>query len=109
VDAPQGQLRAELTDESGNPIAPFTLDNCEVLSANSTLAQVRWSAGDDLTALAGRPVRIRFQLTNGALYAFWVSRDRTGRSDGYVAAGGPGYTGLVDTVGNAALAAPAGT
>ena len=99
VDAPQGQLRAELTDESGGPLAPFTLDQCEVLSTDSTLAQIRWSGGDDLAALAGRPVRIRFHLTNGALYAFWVSCDRTGRSDGYVAAGGPGYIGFIDTVG----------
>jgi len=28
-----------------------------------------------------------------------VSRDATGRSDGYVAGGGPGYTGSTDTVG----------
>jgi len=41
-------------------------------------------------------------LTNGSLDAFWVSRDESGRSDGYVAAGGPGYTGPTDTVGKTA-------
>jgi len=46
---------------------------------------------------------LRFELTSGSLYAFWVSRDETGRSDGYVAGGGPGYPGPVDTVGRAAL------
>jgi hypothetical protein len=48
-------------------------------------------------------MNFRFSLTNGSLYAFWVSRDESGRSDGYVAGGGPGYPGTVDTVGRAAL------
>jgi hypothetical protein len=53
--------------------------------------------------VCGKPVRFRFALRDGSLYAFWVSRDGTGRSDGYVAGGGPGFTGLTDTVGRAAL------
>jgi hypothetical protein len=36
----------------------------------------------------------------GSLYAFWVSPESTGASHGYVAAGGPGFTGPTDTVGN---------
>jgi len=45
-------------------------------------------------------VRFRFHLRNGALYAFWVSPDKSGASRGYVAAGGPGFTGPTDTVGS---------
>jgi hypothetical protein len=101
-----GQLRAELVNEAGNAIAPFTIDNCKPLSQDSTLAQIRWKNGDDLYAFAGKPVRIRFELTDGSLYAFWVSRDATGRSDGYVAAGGPGYPTRIDTVGRAVLSRP---
>lgn len=37
---------------------------------------------------------------NGQLYSFWVSPDLTGASDGYVAAGGPGFTTAIDTVGS---------
>jgi hypothetical protein len=44
-------------------------------------------------------------LKNGALYSFWVSRDASGRSDGYVAGGGPGFTGPTDTVGRASIEA----
>jgi hypothetical protein len=40
-------------------------------------------------------VRIRFNLTNGALYAFWFA-DKTGASRGYLAGGSPGHSGLVD-------------
>lgn len=52
---------------------------------------------------AGRPVRFRFQLTNGSLYSFWVSPEESGASYGYVGAGGPGFTEPTDTVGKAAL------
>jgi len=48
-------------------------------------------------------VRLRFHLRSGRLYAFWVSPDASGASGGYVAAGGPGFTGPTDTVGVAAL------
>jgi hypothetical protein len=44
---------------------------------------------------------MRFHLTNGQLYSFQVSPDLSGASHGYVAAGGPGLTGPVDTTGNA--------
>ena len=105
VDAPEGLIRAAVLDQAGQPIEPFTLDNCHPVTSDSTLAQVAWKASSDLSALRGKPVRFRFELTNGSVYAFWVSRDETGRSDGYVAGGGPGYTGLRDTVGRAALGA----
>ncbi len=47
----------------------------------------------------GKPVRFRFHLTSGRLYAFWVSPETSGASQGYVAAGGPGFTGATDTTG----------
>ncbi len=103
ADCPQGALRAEILDESGQVIEPFTLANSIPLSADSTLAPLGWKNAEDLASLAGRPVRFRFELQRGALYAFWVSRDETGRSDGYVAGGGPGYLGATDTVGLSAL------
>jgi len=100
-----GELRVEILDEAGKPIAPFTLENCNPISCDSTLEPVTWKGADSVAALAGRPVRFRFTLQDGALYAFWVSRDATGRSDGYVAGGGPGFTGMTDTVGRVSLEA----
>lgn len=91
-----------MLDEAGRELAPFTRDACVPVSGDHTLAAVRWQGGEDLSALRGRPVRFRFELSDGELYAFWVSRDDSGRSDGYVAAGGPGFTGPTDTVGRSA-------
>ena len=107
ADVPQGTLRAEVIDMKGNPVEPFTLANSIAFTGDSTLTQLRWKGGDDLTSLAGRAVRFRFQVENGKFYSFWVSRDATGRSDGYVAGGGPGFTSDIDTVGRASLEAEA--
>ena len=91
ADCPQGELRAEILDAASSQVLcpPFT-----AVKTDST----RHPLGD-VSAFTNRPVRFRFSLRRGALYAFWVSRDATGRSDGYVAGGGPGYTGHIDTVG----------
>ena len=99
VDSPQGELRTEVLDEAECAIPPFSLAACDPVSVDSTRHRVTWSGGGDLSGLAGRRVRFRFKLTNGRLYAFWVSPDASGASHGYVAAGGPGFTGGTDTVG----------
>jgi hypothetical protein len=99
VDAPHGSLAAEILDEHGTPIEPFTKENCVPVALDSTRQPITWKGAPDLSPLHGRPVRIRFHLTNGALYAFWISPDETGASHGYVAAGGPEFTGPLDTVG----------
>jgi hypothetical protein len=107
ADACRGELRVEVLDRAGRPIAPFTADNCLPLRSDRTLAAVRWKGVPDLSALAGRPVRFRFYLRSSDLFAFWISPDECGASYGYTAAGGPGFSGPRDTMG-AAVATHAG-
>jgi hypothetical protein len=99
ADCPHGELKAEVLDKDGKAIEPFTVTNCEPVSCDKTLAALTWKGSADLSAVAGKPVRFRFHLNNGGIYAFWVSPDKSGASHGYVAAGGPGFTGPTDTVG----------
>jgi hypothetical protein len=99
VDAPEGELRAEVLDERGEVLAPFSALKCVAVRADKTLQGVTWKDGPDLAPATGKTVRFRFHLRNGKLYAFWVSPEASGASHGYVAAGGPGFTGLTDTVG----------
>jgi hypothetical protein len=103
VAAGQGRLEAEVLDERDQPVPPFTRSNCVPISADKTLAPVTWNGAGDLSALAGRPIKLRFHLRKGALYSFWISPDANGASHGYVAGGGPGFDGPTDTVGRAAL------
>jgi len=105
VAAAEGELRAEILDEKGQVIRPFSRDNCASVRADKTLNKVTWEGAADLSTVAGKPVRFRFHIRNGRLYAFWVSPDESGASHGYVAAGGPGFTGPTDTVGAASLSA----
>jgi hypothetical protein len=100
VEAPTGELRAEVLDPQGNVLAPFTRAGCLVVRGDHTCRPVRWQGGADLFRLAGRPIRFRFALTAGKLYAFWVSPNATGASHGYVAGGGPRFRGPTDTVGS---------
>ena len=106
VDAAAGELRVEVLNKDGDVIEPFSRDACEAIRANKTLQPVVWRGTDDferdLSAVAGQEVRLRFHLKKGRLFSFWVSPDSSGASHGYVAAGGPGFTGPTDNVGSAA-------
>src|SRR5262249_40968025 len=102
VDAPAGALRVEVPDQRGEALAPFTPARCVPVRSDRTLQANRWRGTTDLSSLIGKPVRLRFHLRNGRLYSFWVSPAESGASRGYVASGGPGFTGPTDTVGSAA-------
>ncbi len=99
ADVDSGELLVEVLDKDSNVIGTFTRDNCMPISADKTLIPVRWKGAEDLAKLAGKPVRFCFIMKKGRLYSFWVSPDESGASHGYVAGGGPGFTGPTDTVG----------
>jgi len=94
VDAEGGELRAEVLDRGGKVIEPFTAARCAPIARDTTRIEVTWS-GASLSDLAGDVVRFRFFLENGRLYSFWVSSSG-GASGGYVAAGGPEFSGPID-------------
>ena len=94
-----GELRAELLDHSGKAIARYEQGQCAVVQTDSTLAAVRWAEHETLPEAPKQGFKIRFELRNAKLYSFWVSASASGASHGYVAAGGPGFDGIVDTVG----------
>ena len=102
ADTSKGELRVEVLDQADKPLGSFTTDNSIPFSADSTAQRVSWTGAGDLSNLKGKPVRFRFHVANGKLYSFWVSGDRNGTSNGYVAAGGPGFAGPTDVAGSGA-------
>lgn len=94
-----GELRAEILDRAGKPVEPFTLAACTPVKTGSTRTEIRWQGASDLSVLKGQPVKVRFSLKKGELYSFWFSPDSKGASHGYVAAGGPEFSGAVDVEG----------
>jgi hypothetical protein len=99
VDSAAGEMRVEVLDANDRVLKNFSADECVPLRTDNTLAEVHWRSSTDLSALAGRPVKFRFVLRSARLFAFWVSADEHGSSNGYVAAGGPGFTSSRDTEG----------
>ncbi len=70
----KGTLRAEILDVDDKPIAGFSLSECEPFSGDKVSAPIRWQDGRDLGSLANRELRIRFVLSAGSLYSFWVEQ-----------------------------------
>ena len=98
VNADLGKKGAEMTvdvlDKDGNPIPGFSdKQSIALKKIDSTKQMVTWKGKSTLTELKNQPVRLRFNLTNGAeLYSFWISPWETGESRGYTAGGGPGLS-----------------
>lgn len=91
VNGKRSALSVELLDKDGNPIEGFTKKDCVVMKkTDKTKYQIVWKKHKDLSSLKGKIIRAKFYLTDGELYAFWISPWKTGESRGYTAGGGPG-------------------
>jgi hypothetical protein len=65
-----GGIRVEIQDEAGKPIPGYGLADCPAIMCDSLRHTVRWNGGGDVRGLAGRPIRLRFRLSDADLYAF---------------------------------------
>ena len=64
-----GSVRVELGDGEGKPVPGFTLDDCPAIYGDEIERVVKWSAGTGVSSLAGKPVRLRFELKDADLYS----------------------------------------
>lgn len=56
--------------EDGQPLPGLALADCEEIYHDEIDRPVCWNSDVDLSALADRPVRLRFALCDADLYAF---------------------------------------
>jgi len=77
ADASAGRLRISILNEDGSPLPPWTRDNCVPITTDSVRHRVRWRGASDVSALAGRTVRLKFELTETRLFAFWTGTERS--------------------------------
>src|SRR5262249_61657776 len=68
--AAQGAVRVGLLDEQGRAVPGFAASDCDPLQTDSTGATVTWHGRSDVRALAGKVVRVRFELREAKLFAF---------------------------------------
>lgn len=67
--ASKGMTRVAILDASGKPLNGFTLADCNGIQADSTGYRVAWRSRKDLGHLAGRQIRLQFQMRNAKLYS----------------------------------------
>ena len=65
-----GSVRVELQDAAGQPMTGFTLDDCHVQYGDQLDRIVSWKSGSDVGRLAGKVVRLEFELKDADLYSF---------------------------------------
>ena len=96
ADARFGAVSAEVQDGQGDVLKGFAAEDAVVRRRiDATKIELGWKTAS-LASLSGRTIRFRFRLQVATLYSFWVSKSAQGESRGFVAAGGPDYSGLLD-------------
>ena len=65
-----GSVRVEVQDAEGRAVPGFGLDDCPEIFGDEIDGRVDWGEGADLGSLAGRPVRLKFELKDADVYAF---------------------------------------
>jgi len=64
-----GTVRVELQDADGKPLEGYSLADCQPLQGDAIRQAVAWSGGS-LGSLAGKPVRLRFDVKAADIYSF---------------------------------------
>jgi hypothetical protein len=65
-----GSAQVGLQDENGKPIEGFGIDDCVYINGDHMEIEVEWMGREhDVSALAGRPVRLAFQMRGTKLYS----------------------------------------
>ena len=65
-----GYVTVELLDTTGQPLPGFGCAECRPLRGDATAQSVRWFSDKSMGALAGRPVRLKIELEDAALFSF---------------------------------------
>ena len=65
-----GWLQVEILTPKGKPIKAHELAASDMLRGNSTAKIATWGGEQDVSALAGKPVRLRFVMRSMKLFAF---------------------------------------
>ncbi len=65
-----GGVRVEIQDAAGKPLPGYAINDCLEHYGDSVQQIVAWKEGADVSALAGKPLRLRFVLKDADLYSF---------------------------------------
>jgi hypothetical protein len=72
--AATGKVLVEIQDKEGKAIRGFSMADCDPIKTDAVRHVVSWNQKTDLAQLAGRPVRLRFNMTDAKLFAMQFSK-----------------------------------
>lgn len=65
-----GMVRVGLCDESGSPVAGYTLDDSLPIRADEVRYPVRWKEKSDVHELVGRKLALHLKVNRAAIYGY---------------------------------------
>lgn len=65
-----GGVKVGFEDPEGKAIPGFSVEDCVMQIGNEIDRRVIWKSGSDVSALAGKPVRLRFSMKDADLFSF---------------------------------------
>lgn len=65
-----GGIRIEIQNPDGSPVKGYSLQDSPVHFGDTVARKVRWKNGGDLSQLAGKPVRLRFEMKDADLFSY---------------------------------------
>lgn len=65
-----GELKVEILDPAYFPVAGHSMKEADALARSGLDNVVTWNTNPDISRLAGKPVKLRFHLTNANLFSF---------------------------------------
>lgn len=68
-----GHVAVEIQDAGGQPLPGFTLEDCDALSYDDIDRVMTWKGNADVGHLAGKPLRLRWQVKDGDVFSFWFA------------------------------------
>jgi hypothetical protein len=64
-----GSIALEIQDESGKPLPSYTLANMKPLYGDELDAAISWNSKQDVSGVAGKPVRLHFVMQDADLFS----------------------------------------
>lgn len=65
-----GEVRVEILGEDGRALEGFSAEQCDPIHGNFIRRTVTWQGNEDVSALAGKALKLRFVMRACKLYAF---------------------------------------
>jgi hypothetical protein len=70
---PSGEIRVQLTDETGVPIEGYTFAQCDPVRGDQIRHPVTWRGRPEIALQPARPLVIQFRMTRAKLYALYTT------------------------------------